>query len=262
MASDTKACSTWLSMGKRKPGKARDARGAAGDGHADLCGADRTARGLDPDDACAFADEAGHFTVLDDVDAAIARGARVAPHDGIVPRGAAASLQKSAVDRKAGVLEVEKGQHAPHAARIEQFRIDAVHAHGVAAACVRIALRIRVIQVQHAALAHHGVVIELLLESLPELHRPLVEGVIAGQQIVRADDRGIAPGIAGADPAFLEDGDFGDAVDLGKVVSGCEPMATAADDDDVVRSFGVRRRARPASSRDGDRDCRNRVKIE
>ena len=44
-----------------------------------------------------------------------------------------------------------------------------MHAHRIAAARVGIALRIGMIQIQHAALADHRVVVEILLESFPEL---------------------------------------------------------------------------------------------
>src|SRR5665213_37742 len=118
-----------------------------------------------------------------------------------------------------------------------------MHQHGIAAADVGVALGIRVIQVQHAALADHGVVVEVLLESLPELHGPFVERVVARQKIIRADDGGIAAGITGTYPAFLEHSHVRYTVDLRKIVGRRQPMATAADDDDVVRR--LRRRVTP-----------------
>ena len=95
-------------------------------------------------------------------------------------------------------------------------------------------------EIEHAALRHHGVEIEILLEPFPQLHRPFVEGIVAGQQVVRADDRGVAPDIAGAEPALLQHRDIGDAVLLGEIIGGRQPMPAAADDDDVVFLLGLR----------------------
>ena len=97
-----------------------------------------------------------------------------------------------------------------------------------------IALRVGVIEIEHAALADHRVVVEILLEPLPELHRPFVERVVAGQQIVRANDRGVAAGVAGTDPALLHDRDIADAVHLGEIIGGREAVAAAADDDHII----------------------------
>ena len=44
-------------------------------------------------------------------------------------------------------------------------------------------------------------------------------------EIVGADDRGVAAGVAAAEPALLEHRDIGDAVLLREVVGGREPVA-------------------------------------
>src|SRR5579872_2195759 len=62
-------------------------------------------------------------------------------------------------------------------------------------------------------------------------------------QIVRADDRRIAAGIAEPDRALLQYRDIGDAVFLGEVIGGGEAMPAAADNHDVVARF--RRRLAP-----------------
>jgi transcriptional regulator GlxA family with amidase domain len=56
-------------------------------------------------------------------------------------------------------------------------------------------------------------------------------------EIVRADDGGVAPGVAAAEPALVDHRDVGDPVLLGEIVGGAEPVAAGADDDDVV--FGL-----------------------
>ncbi len=70
---------------------------------------------------------------------------------------------------------------------------------------IGIALGIRVAQVQHAALGHHGIVVEVLFQPFPQFHRQFIEGFIAVEQVIGADDRGVAPDIAAADPAFFQD---------------------------------------------------------
>jgi hypothetical protein len=65
---------------------------------------------------------------------------------------------------KARIVEIEEGIHGAHLFGVEQFGIDAMQAHGIAAPRIGIALRVGVAEVQHAALADHGVVIEVLLQ--------------------------------------------------------------------------------------------------
>ena len=89
-------------------------------------------------------------------------------------------------------------------------------------------------QVQHPALAELEIRAEVLLEALPELQRVLVDGGRLVEQVVRADDRGVAGHVAAAEPSALEDRDVGDAVVLGQVVGGGQAVATAADDHDLV----------------------------
>jgi len=95
-------------------------------------------------------------------------------------------------------------------------------------------------EVQHAALAHHGVVVDVLLEPLPELQRPFVKGDVARLTIVRADNGGVAPDIPRADIAALDHRDIGQPVILGEVIGGGEPVSAAPDDDDVIFRLGLR----------------------
>jgi hypothetical protein len=52
--------------------------------------------------------------------------------------------------------------------------------------------------------------------------------------VVGAYHRGVAAGVAAADPAFFQHGHPGDAVILGQVIGRSQPMAAAADDDRIV----------------------------
>ena len=85
-----------------------------------------------------------------------------------------------------------------------------------------------------AALREHQVEVELGREPLVELHARAVERGALGRAVVRADDRRVAAGGARADVRLLEHGDVRDAVVLGEVVGGREPVRAAADDHDVV----------------------------
>ncbi len=152
---------------------------------------------------------------------------------------AAALLEQSAADGKARIVEIDEGDELAHLLAVEQIGVDAEEPHGVAAPGIGVALRVRMEDVEHASLAYHGVVVEVLLEPFPQLHRPFVEREIAGQQVVGADDGGVAPDIAGAEIGLLDHGDIGDAVLLGEVIGGGETVPAAADDDNVVGLLGL-----------------------
>ena len=101
---------------------------------------------------------------------------------------------------------------------------------------------------EYAARAVHHVEVELARQPLPKLERHLVEVRVGIEQIVRAHDRGVAPGVAAAEVALLEHGDVGETVLLRKVVGRGEPVSAAADDDGVVTRLRMRTapRERPA----------------
>jgi hypothetical protein len=83
----------------------------------------------------------------------------------------------------------------------------------------------------------HGVVVEVLGEIVPQLQRMVIEARAFVIEIIRADDGGVAAGIAAAQPALFDHGNVGDAVFLGEVIGGAETMPAGADDDDVVFRF-------------------------
>jgi hypothetical protein len=140
--------------------------------------------------------DAGDLAILHDVDTALIGSPRVAPGHGVVPHGAAAPLQQAALDREPRVVVVEVWRERANLLALEQFGVDAVHAHGIAAPRVGVTLGVGVIEVEHAALADHGVVVDVPLQPLPQLHRPFVERDVAGQQVVGAHDCGIAADVA------------------------------------------------------------------
>jgi hypothetical protein len=92
-------------------------------------------------------------------------------------------------------------------------------------------------EIEDAALGKHHIVIEVVRQFLPQFHGEIVEADRFGQQIVGTHDGGVAADIAGAEPALFQHRDIGDAVFLGQIVGRRQPVATAADDDDVVIGF-------------------------
>ncbi len=101
-------------------------------------------------------------------------------------------------------------------------------------------------EIENAALADHRVVIQILLQPLPELERMLVKRLIAVQEIVGTDDRGVAPDIAAANPPFLQDRHPLGPVVARQVIGGRQTMPAAADDDVIIMRL---RRHVPPSGR-------------
>jgi len=168
--------------------------------------------------------------------------------------GARAALQQSAVDREAACGRVvEVGEHAHQRSAIEQLRADAVQEHDVALAGERIELALAMGEPDLAALRQHDVVVEGVGQALPELQREFEELGVAGQLVVRAHQRGVAPDIARADAGLLEHRHVVDAVVGGQVIGGGEAMAAAADDDHVIARFGTGRAPGRAPGLAGER---------
>ena len=103
-------------------------------------------------------------------------------------------------------------------------------------------------KIEDAALAQHHVEIELAREPLIEPERQIIEGDRLGIEIIRPHDGGVAAGVAAAEPALLDHADTRALVSFRQVIGGREPMAAAADDDEVVSRLRLRLapRLRPA----------------
>ena len=217
----------------------------AGHRQAHRIGRDQPARGLDAGHAPAVAPDAGDFAMLDDVDAGGRGRARIAPGDRVVAHGAAAPLQKSAEHRVAPVIQVHQRHQRLDRLAAQCLGVHAEQPHQVGAPGKQIALRLGVEQVERAALADHGIEIQLALQPLPQLQRVVVEANIVRQEIIGADDGGVAPDVAEPDRALLQHRHIGDAVFGGQVIGGRQPMSAAADDHHAVAR--ARRRLRPGA---------------
>src|SRR3546814_14371646 len=88
----------------------------------------------------------------------------------------------------------------------------------------------------HAALRKHDVVIQLIGQLLVELDRKFVKGSRFREEIIRADDRRVAAGVAAADPAALAERDVGETMVPRKIISGREAMPATTDNDRVLIS--------------------------
>src|SRR5262249_49311065 len=177
--------------------------------------------------------------ILHDVDAALVGGAGEAPGDGVVPRRAGATLHHAAEDRIAHrSIAIEDRDLGQYLIARQQLGIDAVEAERGETAADLAHLMAAVRERYEPALREHHIVVELLGEPFPQLQRMLVEMRAVVPEIVGAHDRSIAPGIAAAEPALLDHRDVGNAVILGKVIGGGEPMPAAADENHLIGGSG------------------------
>jgi hypothetical protein len=126
--------------GEAHAGKSRDAGAVARNGEADLARADKAARCLDPHDAPLLDADAGHFAILDDIDATRVGATGIAPSHGVMTHCAAAPLQQSAANGEARIGEIGEVEHIADLLAAEQFGIDAGKTHGVAAPRIGIPL--------------------------------------------------------------------------------------------------------------------------
>ena len=152
----------------------------------------------------------------------------------------------AAPDRPArfpGIIEI--GQQLHHLAAVEQFGVDAVEPHDVAAPRKGIELHRAGGQHDLAAVRDHAVEIQLVGQAFPELQGMLEKLGVAVDHIVGADERGVAPDIAGADIGPLEHRHIPHPVVLGQVIGGGQAMPAAADDDGIVGALGLGRAPGP-----------------
>ena len=149
-------------------------------------------------------------------------------------------LQEAAADREARVGEVEERPSRPHLLARQELRVVPLHPHGVPAPGEGVELAVRVAEVQHAPLRHHHVVVELLLQPLPELQRMRVELAVPLEQVVGPHDRRVAPDVAAAEIPPLQHRDVGDPVVLREIVGRRQPVPAAADDDGVIGGLRLR----------------------
>ena len=178
--------------------------------------------------------------MLKDVHPAPVGGAGEAPDHRVMPRRAAARLQEPAENWEHRVVHRRHRQHGANPIPVEEHRVDALQAHRIAAPYREIPLAVGMENVEHAALAHHHVVVEVPLQALPQLQRLLVEARVAGQHVVRADDGRVAAAVAEADRPLFDHRDIGDPMLACEIMGSRKTVASAPHDHDVVSRLRFR----------------------
>ena len=146
--------------------------------------------------------------------------------DRVMPGDAAAPLKGGAHDWKAGIGgDVERRAIGLGLFRRQPFVVNPVKSVGMDMALEALYVVHRMREHHHAALREHDVVVQVLRQVLPEVEGVVVEPGALVVEVVRADDRGVAPGVAAAEPALVDHRDVGDPVLLREIVGRPEPVA-------------------------------------
>ena len=207
-----------------------------------LLRADEAPAGLDARDAPAHLTDAGDLAMLDDIDAARIRPARIAPRHGIVPGHAAAPLQGRAQHRVAHLgRDGDRRAERLDAVRVQPLGVHAVQPIGVHPADGFPDIVFGMRQIHHAALAQHHIEIEFAGKAFPELQPVLVDRRALVPEIVGADDGRVARDIAAGEPALLHHRDIGEAMLFRQVVGRRQPVAASAHDHDLIGRPRLRR---------------------
>ena len=217
--------------------------GMARDNAANALGFDVSLRGLHAADASAFDIQPGNFAVLDQINAEGARRTGKTARHRIVVGDAAARLEARPhhrVTRTAGAVKQRDAFF--QRLRVHYFHIHPLQDVGVGAALDVAHILQGVAEVIDAALAEKHVEIEVGGQPFPQPQRVFKQRGRLAPKIIRADDGGVARGVAAAKPAAFEHGNAAGAVFFRQIVGGGKAVSAAADDDDVV-AVGKRRAA-------------------
>ena len=201
---------------------------------------DETFGGVDAGHRAVVTSDAGDLTLLDDIDSERIGGPCIAPRHRVVARHAGPTLQRSTEHRVARV-QVDEGNHLLDLCRCDHFAVNSVESVGVDPTFNVPHVLQAVTQVHHPALAEHHVVVDVLRKTFPQLHRLLVQRRGFVPQVVGTHDRRVTPRVAAAEVAALDHRDVTHAMFLGQVVRSGQPVATGADDDHVIFTFGFGR---------------------
>ena len=188
-----------------------------------------------PDGPAVLDPDAGDLGLGVDLDAAPGGAAGVAPGDRVVPRDRARRVVEGGQDRVADLVgQVELRAEPPDVVGPDQAGIDAQMLVDLGPPAGGAHGGVGVGEGQVAAGRVEDVEVEVGRQVLKQPHRLVVEAHALGRQVVRADDRGVARGVAAGEPAALQHGHARDAVVAGEIVGGGEPVPAAADDHHVV----------------------------
>ena len=161
-------------------------------------------------------------------------------------RGAATGLILRPDHRIARPVDIHDRHQLLDAGPVQPFgRLDPLQLIGMDRALIAAHLMLGLGQHQQPARAEHDVIVQVLAQRLVKAACLLEDRRRGILEIIRADDRGIAPGIAATQPALLDNRDIGDAEILAKVIGRGKTMAASADDNDIIGGFGLWRAPGP-----------------
>ncbi|MNF97675.1 hypothetical protein D3C84_805120 [compost metagenome] len=136
--------------------------------------------------------------------------------------------------RQVAGVEVEAGHQFADLLAVDHFGAPAEVLVDLGALAERAHGGIGVGQGQLAALGVHDVEIEFVGQALEHPHRLGIETHAFAGQVVGADHRGVARGIAAAQVGLLQYCDVRDTVVPGQVISGGQAVAAGTDDHHVI----------------------------
>ena len=177
--------------------------------------------------------------ILNDINTQSSCRTGIAPSDRVMTRRAATPLQRRTQYRMPRIwCDIQRRTISFGLFGREPFIIYAIQPVGVDMALK--ALHIMHIMREHhdATLGIHDVVIEFLTEAIPQLDRVIIKMRAFIIEIIGADDRGVASGIAAADPALFKYCDVGNPVFLREIICRAKTMPTSADDDRIISGLG------------------------
>ncbi|MCY1176043.1 hypothetical protein D9M73_163040 [compost metagenome] len=169
-----------------------------------------------------------------DLHAALGRLLGVAPGHRIVARGGAVDMPQAGEHRQVAGVEVEGRHQLADLLAVDHLGTAAevlVHLGALTEGAHR---GVGVRQGELATLGIHDVEVELVRQVLEHPHRFCVEAHTFGGEVVGADYRSVARGVAAAQVGLFQHGDVGYAVVFGQVVGDGQAMTAAADDHHVI----------------------------
>ena len=163
--------------------------------------------------------------------------------------GTGAALPSASKDWQAHIgIAAQQRQELVDRVSVKQLVVGANQAHRVHAPTRIAQLGPGLDDFNLTALADHEVKVQPLAQLLPQAQVLVLEADARFAQVVRADHRGVAPGVAAPEPAALEHRHPGQALVARQVQGGGQPMPAATDDHGVVsrRRLGPAPGTRPA----------------
>lgn len=161
-------------------------------------------------------------------------------------RRAAARLPKPAEHRIARPVDFDDRHQLLDPRGADELGLDALQRIGMGGAGIAAHFRLRLGKHQHAARAEHHVVVQILTEPLIKRARLFIDRRRGVLKVIRADDRGVAPGIATAKPALFDHRHIGDAEIAPEIIGRGQPMPARANDHHIIARLGCGRAPGPS----------------